>query len=492
MSSKVRVLSVTHVLADQTICPAAAAPNAGCDVVKLSFFDTIFISQRPTQRLFFYEGPDLPPFPELVRSLQSSLAATLAVFPPLTGKLTYRPSSDDIVIDCSLAAVSPGVKFIEAEYEYDDDSAGGVNMHRLAADDEHHSEAFMQLVPELEVQCLPAPVLAVQVTRPATAASAGGGDGGGGGAVVAVGVSFHHVAGDGQAIWQFMKAWSTESRKVSPAASRTGVISLPSATTFDRPALFRHLKGDELARKFLREVAPSLPLVDYPSPVPDVTRQRRKTFLLRPNQIESLKQQIMLARTSDEQGAMAAPTTYVAVLSLVWTSLVRAKFTSDTSGDAYFLFPADCRRRLRPPVDNGYFGNCIKVCQARALVADLRAGGDGRQLGHAAAALQKAIREQLVGDDLLADVERWGHGIEVKVPEERVALAASSHRFMAYETDFGWGAPRRMELVSVYRMELVALVAAPVGGVQVSMALDGTHMDAFECYFLQALTASHH
>ncbi|KAG8069635.1 hypothetical protein GUJ93_ZPchr0006g42957 [Zizania palustris] len=488
MSSKVRVLSVTHVLADQTICPAAAAPNAGGDVVKLSFFDTIFISLRPTQRLFFYEGPDLPPFPELVRSLQSSLATTLAVFPPLTGKLTYRPSSDDIVIDCSLVAVSPGVKFIEAEYEYND-SAGGVDMHRLATDDEHHPETFMQLVPELEVQCLPAPVLAVQVTKPATAASA---DSGGGSVVVAVGVSFHHVACDGQAFWQFMKAWSTASRKVSPAAMTTGVISLPSPTTFDRPsALYRHLNGDELARKFLRVVAPSLPLVDYQSPVPDVTRQRRKTFLLRPNQIESLKQQIMLARTSDVQGAMAAPTTYVAVLSLVWTSLVRAKFTSDTSGDAYFQFPADCRRRLRPPVDDGYFGNCIKVCQAKALVADLCAGGDRRHLGHAAAALQKAIREQLVGDDLLADIERWRHAIEVNVPEERVALAASSHRFMAYETDFGWGAPRRVELVSVYRMELVALVAASAGGVQVSMALDGAHMDAFECYFLQALTALH-
>lgn len=198
----------------------------------------------------------------------------------------------------------------------------------------------------------------------------------------------------------------------------------------------------------------------------------------------------MLAKTKEQLILMAAPTTHVAVLSLYWTSLVRAKFTSTGGGgagdgDVYFMIPGDLRRRLRLPVGDGYFGNCVKPCYASAAVGDLR-GGDG--LVHAAAAFQSAIRGRLECDDPLADdVERWSE-LERKVPKERIAQASASHRFMAYETDFGWGAPRRVELVSVYRMDVVALVAAPPaagGGVQVSVALDRAHMEAFDTYFLQ-------
>ncbi|KAF0910750.1 hypothetical protein E2562_004736 [Oryza meyeriana var. granulata] len=474
MSSQVRVLNVTHVLPDRTIAASAAAPphagGGGGDVIELSFLDTMFVALTPLQRLFFYEGgpDDLPPFHALVSSLKSSLATTLAVFTPLAGKLTYRPSHNDVVIDCSVAAVSPGVMFIEAEY---DDSAGGVDMLRLAGDDEHHTEAFKRLVPEMEVGRLPALLLAVQVTRPA--------DGGGG--IVAVGVSLHHAVGDGQAVWQFMRAWSTASRAGSPSVATMPVV-------FDRKAVLRHPKEDtELARVFLRVFAPALPLDCSLFPEPDMARQWRKTYLLRPNQIQSLKQQMVAlsehAKTMKK--LMKAPTTHVAVLSLYWTSLVRAKFMSNSGdGDVYFMIPGDLRRRLRPPANDGYFGNCVKPCYLRAPVGDLCAG-DG--LVHAAVAFQKAIRECLEEGDPLADVERWSEP-ETKVPKERIAQVSSSHRFMAYETDFGWGAPRRVELVSVYRMDVVALVAAAQaagGGVQVSVALDRAHMEAFESYFLQ-------
>uniref|UniRef100_A0A0E0PTG6 Uncharacterized protein n=1 Tax=Oryza rufipogon TaxID=4529 RepID=A0A0E0PTG6_ORYRU len=477
-SQSVRVVNVTHVLPGGA--SAAAPPHAGggdVDVIELSFLDTMFFALTPLKRLFFYEAAE-PSFPAMVSSLQSSLAATLAVFAPLAGKLAYRPSHDDVVIDCSVAAVSPGVVFIEAEYHDDDDAV--VDMRRLAGDEEHHTEAFKRLVPEMDVGRLPAPLLSVQVTRPAAAA------GGGSGGVVAVGVSIHHVVGDGQAVWQFMRAWSTASREGSPAAAAAATIPV----VFDRKPVLRHPNDEEIARVFLRVFAPALPLVDCSLfPEPDVTRQWRKTYLLRPHQIQSLKQR-MLAKTKEQLMLMAAPTTHVAVLSLYWTSLVRAKFTSTGGGgagdgDVYFMIPGDLRRRLRPPVGDGYFGNCVKPCYASAAVGDLR-GGNG--LVHAAAAFQSAIRGSLECDDPLADdVERWSE-LERKVPKERIAQASASHRFMAYETDFGWGAPRRVELVSVYRMDVVALVAAPPaagGGVQVSVALDRAHMEAFDSYFLQ-------
>jgi hypothetical protein len=147
-SRRVRVLNVTHVL------PAPSPPLPDDDGhIKLSFMDALFISRAPVRRLFFYEGPDVPPFPSLIRALQSSLAAALAVFVPLAGKLTYRPSTDDVVVDCS----ADGVEFVEAEF-----SGGSIDgMRRLAVGDEHCTEALAQLGPELEVARLPCPLLAV-------------------------------------------------------------------------------------------------------------------------------------------------------------------------------------------------------------------------------------------------------------------------------------------------------------------------------------------
>lgn len=442
MSSRVRVLDFTHVRPDDLPTADHTA------VVKLSFFDALYVTMAPIQRLFFYESPGLPPFPALVRSLKSSLAATLAVFPLLAGELTHRPDSGgDVVIDCSAHAA---VRFVEAEY------SGVVDMRCLAADDEHHTEEFVQLVPEVEVGRLPAPVLAVQVTRPA-----------GGGGAVAVGLSVHHAAADGQSVWRFIKAWAAAAREGSPVAAPPPI--------FDR-AVIRHPRAQELTRKFITNWTERMQVNPFPFPVPDMAHQRRRTFLLCADQIQSLKQRMSQSKIT---GTQQPPTTYVAVSSLVWASLVRAKAKSmdndDDNEDAYFLLSADCRRRLRPPVDEAYFGNCVMGCCARVAVGYLLRSGDDDGLAHAGAAIQRAIREGL--EDPVADMEgrlerRRG------LPAERVTVMGSSNRFMGYETDFGWGAPTRVELVSITVGEEVTLLGAREGGVQVSVALHHAHMEA--------------
>lgn len=244
MSSLVRVLAVSHVLPDE-VAAGGAWPPPPPHVVELSFLDNLQVSKAAIQRLFFYDGGSLPPFESVVRSLQSSLAAVLAVFLPLAGKLAYLPEPGDVVIDYSPDAVSPGVKFVEAEY------SGSVDdMRRLAGDDEHQIEAFLQLVPELEVSMLPAPLLAVQVTRPRDDHA------GGGGGAVAVGVAIHHGVADGQSVWQFIKAWAAAARGGSPAGQ--GLVP----PTFDRSRI-RHPTADshELAHTILHKMSPALPMV---------------------------------------------------------------------------------------------------------------------------------------------------------------------------------------------------------------------------------------
>nr|AGT16691.1 hypothetical protein SHCRBa_013_P09_F_240 [Saccharum hybrid cultivar R570] len=401
MRSRVRILAVTHVLPAPDHQTAIWSPEAVSDDghVKLSFMDALFVDRVPMQRLFFYEGPDVPPFQSLVRSLKSSLAAVLPIFQPLAGKLTHCASTGDVVVDCSPAAVSPGVRFVEAEY------AGSIDdMGRLAVGDEHHTEALTLLGPELNAGRLPAPVLAVQVTRPAIGAGLAG---------VVVGVSIHHAVADGHSVWQFMRAWSAASRR-DPASD---MVTPPP--TWDRTAI-PYPKAEEVARKFLRTVAPALPVARSPSLYTPL-EQRRRSFLLRADDIRSLKQSILTKSQAIGGHLGTFPSTYVAVLSLVWTSIVRAKSLNDPDGgDAYFLVPVDLRRRLGP-----------------APAAHV------------------------------------------------VTFTGSSNRFMAYETDFGWGAPSRVELVSLFTRELVLLLGAEDGGVQVTVALDHAHMEGFAANFMQ-------
>ncbi|TKW40125.1 hypothetical protein SEVIR_1G225500v4 [Setaria viridis] len=474
MSSRVRVVSVSHVLpaagADEA-APAGGSPHhqplPDDRVLKLSFMDCLFVGVLPMQRLFVYEGPGVPPFPCLVRSLRSSLAAALGDFLPLAGKLSYRPSAGDLVVDCSPAAVYPGVTFVEAQY---DGSIG--DMRRLACGEEHDPEDLLRLGPELEVGRLPAPVLAVQVTRPAA------GDGG-----AVVGVSIHHAVADGHSVWQFMRAWSAVARSASSQ-------SLVPPPTFDRAAI-QHPEAEELTRRFLRTIAPALPTV-RPPPASRPTlelAQRRRSFLIRRDEIHSLKQRVMEQSVAISEPLEKLPSTYVAVSSLVWTSIVRAKALDhgggggdDDDDTCYFLVPVDCRRRLLPGVGEGYFGNCLSLSFAKAAARDLTKPDAG--MAHAAAAIRDAAREKLANP--LRGAERWAE-VYAGIPRERFTPTGSSNRFMAYDdTDMGWGAPSRVELVSSPSGRgMVLLLGAPNGGVQVTVELDHAHMDHFAANFLQ-------
>uniref|UniRef100_I1PZI3 Uncharacterized protein n=1 Tax=Oryza glaberrima TaxID=4538 RepID=I1PZI3_ORYGL len=452
MSTLVRVLAVSHVHPDEAAVGAAWPPP---NTVELSFLDSFQVARGGIQRLFFYEGDDLPPFQSIVGALQSSLAAALPVFLPLAGKLAYLPESGDVVIDYSPEAVSPGVRFVEAEY------SGSVDdMRRLAGDDEHQIEAFLQLVPELEVSMLPAPLLAVQVTRPRDDNVGGGGAGG----AVAVGVAIHHGVADGQSVWQFIKAWAYNS-----------VIKLKICSGLRKKNLKKNAHVSTYGIVTDRFVTP------LPMGV-DMSQQRRRTFLLNAGEIESLKQRISESDAGREQ-LRNRLSTYVAISSLAWTSIVRAK-SLDAADKVYFMVSADCRRRLRPPADEGYFGNCVTTCVAKAISGDLSAGSDDGLAGlaRAAAAIQRAIREGL--EVPFGNSERWLDGATATTPPVRsFTRSGSSHRYMAYETDFGWGAPSRAELATVYGDEVVMMLGAADGGVQVSVVLRRALMDAFATNF---------
>ncbi|KAJ1256900.1 hypothetical protein BS78_K276700 [Paspalum vaginatum] len=139
--------------------------------VKLSFLDAPWVVTWPVQQVFQYDraGGGKEEFAAAVKRLTESLAAALALYIPLAGKLAYVEETRDLVVDCS----DPGVAFFEAE-----------------ADGEVEAESLLQ---ELDARVFPAPVMTVQATR----FIAGGG--------TALSVSALHAVVDGRAFVLFLE-----------------------------------------------------------------------------------------------------------------------------------------------------------------------------------------------------------------------------------------------------------------------------------------------
>ncbi|RLN04591.1 malonyl-CoA:anthocyanidin 5-O-glucoside-6' [Panicum miliaceum] len=468
----VRVLAVSRVAPAPGPLPGSGA--AGEARVKLSFFDTPWVVLPPIQRVFLYEMPagGDGEFTAAVRRLKDSLAATLAVYLPLAGKLAYVAETGDVVVDC---AGDPGVAFVEAEAS--DDDAGGMDVRRLAGDEAHDIPAFLALVPALDTRALPAPVLSVQATCLP------------GGRGLALGLSVHHAVADGQAVWRFVGAWAAAAREGSPVTKALG------PPHYDR-AVICVPNGDEFAREMLKQVAPNLPVTNTAKGYDFSQRFRlgRRTFYLAADDIRSLKSRIDALAAAEEEAAAgdSATTTttnnkkkkpvstFVALAALGWTAFVRAKGLA-AGDDTYLVFLADLRARLDPPVGDGYLGNCIKGCLATADAGDLL-GGDRALLG-ACRAIHAAVAEMEAAP--LAGTERWIQRM-MSLPFQRLCNVAASPRFRVYEaSDFGFGRPARVELVSMnHDGEMVLVGGRGDGEVQVSVSLDPARMEEFKAHVL--------
>jgi hypothetical protein len=130
------------------------------------------------QHLLLFEGDHLPPFDTILHSLRSSLATTLAIHVPLTGKQNYLADIGDVAICCSIGCGGDDdrVRFVATQCDAD--------VRRLTGDD-HDVLTFVRLIPELNMSLLLGLLLTMQAM---CLVVAGGG--------VALKVSVHHAVGN--------------------------------------------------------------------------------------------------------------------------------------------------------------------------------------------------------------------------------------------------------------------------------------------------------
>jgi hypothetical protein len=222
-------------------------------------------------------------------------------------------------------------------------------------------------------------------------------------------------------------------------------------------------------------------------------RLERRTFHLAADDIRALKRHVDALATAEEAAGDSTMSstktkpvsTFVALAALGWTAFVRAK-SLGAGDDTYLVFLADLRARLDPPVADGYLGNCVKACLATADAGDLVGA---RGLLGACRAVQAAVAELEAAP--MSGAGRWMEKM-ISLPFQRLCNVAASPRFRVYEaSDFGFGRPARVELVSMnHDGEMVLVAGRKDGEVQVSVSLDPACMEEFKAHVLAAPAAA--
>lgn len=136
------------------------------------------------------------------------------------------------------------------------------------------------------------------------------------------------------------------------------------------------------------------------------------------------------------------------------------------------------------PVPASYFGNCVGFGRAEAVAHEL-VGETGIVV--AANALGSTVKR--LDKDLFAEAERWISDWRAFSESELHVTVAGSPKVDLYDTDFGWGRPRKIEDISIDKSRAISLHESRdvKGGIEVGISLPKPKMDAFTSLFTAGL-----
>ncbi|KAI5067377.1 hypothetical protein GOP47_0017905 [Adiantum capillus-veneris] len=156
-----------------------------------------------------------------------------------------------------------------------------------------------------------------------------------------LGVARHHQVADGEAASEFMEAW----------ASAVKGLPIASCPLHDRSAL--------MARD------PPLPVFDHkeyqkPPPKPDALTTTDHPGLV----IKKLHFCAVLLKKIKSEAAKGAEegttySTFVSLLAHLWKCITKARGLEDEEGETRVLVAVNVRKRISPPLPEGYFGNAM-------------------------------------------------------------------------------------------------------------------------------------
>ncbi|KAJ3681866.1 hypothetical protein LUZ60_014439 [Juncus effusus] len=204
----------------------------------------------------------------------------------------------------------------------------------------------------------------------------------------------------------------------------------------------------------------------------------RQTFTLKLADIQALKRQLVL----QSKPPISTLSSFVAIAAHFWVCLVKSKVRSNKNEATSLWLLVDLRSHfssISSENDAFFTGNCIRGIQAKSTCKDLT-GPNG--LASACVAITQAV--QTVREEPMKGVDNWPEEFKNR-PIGMSFMVAGSTRYGAYNVDFGWGKPGRVELVSMnYDGEVSMLAGQEKGSVQATVGLAHEHIEMFSNAFM--------
>ncbi|CAN0896957.1 Coumaroyl-CoA:anthocyanidin 3-O-glucoside-6''-O-coumaroyltransferase 2 [Linum grandiflorum] len=432
----------------------------------LTFLDYPWLLCRPMQRLFFYDFPHPTHHftGTILPELKLSLSAALRHFFPLAGRLVSPPPPHlpHLLYDPSNSSVPLTVA--ESTADFDQIVSSG------AARDATELRPFVPKLPDSVEKpngTKLVPLLALQITIFP-------------GKGLCVGGEFAHVVSDGMGFHHFFKFWAALFKS---GDNDCKTVPLPS---HDRELIRRaypDLESVLLSQWF--QFRSSWDFDSGPVKFKDLTDKVRSTFLITPEKIQRMK--IWIRKANPTRFHLSS---FVLTSAFIWVTLIKSEEQENDDVDELYhmSFVADCRRRLPIGLPETYFGNCLGIYYVSIRKSDA-VSDEG--VARAAEAIGRRIDElESDGGDggrtgLLGGVERWIPGWKELSEGGRLMATAGSPKLKAYDTDFGWGKPRKSEVVQVDSSGAVSLCESGdgSGGIEVGLALASGKMAVFRRLF---------
>lgn len=446
----------------------SAAPKS----LPLTFFDLLWVRMLPVQRLFFYDYPSIDTqvlLDLIVPNLKHSLSLTLYHYLPLAGNLSWPQDSGEPVLNY---VEGDGVSLTIAE-------SSSVDIFDELSGNDRFCDATKchPLLPNLSVSNERAAAMALQVTLFPNFG-------------FCLGITSHHAVMDGRTSTSFMKSWAHTCKTSSSWLLPDRLTPFYDRTVIKDPG---EVEATFL-EAWLKQAGPenrSLKLMESPVPPSSV----RATFELSREDIEKLREYV--SGRSSKNGPIRL-STFSVVCGYTWSCI--AKSSEISKGKKTILaYNVDCRSRLKPAVPPTYFGNCVIFGMAVAKAEDLSAQEGAVSAIEAVSKAVKSWGDNDINDNIVEaaktmasflDSADQGSTSSSGPPEISIGIAGSN-RFEVYSIDFGWGRPKKVEMVSTDRTGAISISDSKNGngGVDIGLVLNIEKMKAFASAFAKGLEA---
>lgn len=430
-------------------------PPSNSLTLPLTYFDLGWLKLHPVDRVIFYRVPELTRS-SLITKLKSSLSATLIHYLPLAGRLVW----DHIDTKPSIV-YSPNDE--DALYLTVAESNG--DLSRLAGDEPRPATELHPLVPELSVSDKSARVLAVQITFFPNQG-------------FCLGVTAHHAVLDGKTTAMFLKAWAHNCKQEQEPLPHDLIPSIDRTVVQDPTGIETKLLNRWISASNNK---PSLKLFPSKEIGPDILRV---TYRLTQENIKKLREQV---KTKSQVKELRL-STFVITYAYVITCMVKMR-GGDTTRFVSVGFASDFRSRLNPQLPSTYFGNCIVGSGDFDVKAEpILEEGEGKGFISAVESLTgwvNGLCPENIEKSMLLPFEAFKR-IE---PGRQMISVAGSTRLGIYGSDFGWGNPVKVEIVTIDKDASVSLSESGdgSGGVEIGVCLNKDDVECFSSLFSSGL-----